>query len=782
MPLRDFTEAEVVLKARRRLERPLLLMVWLGVLMFGLWEGNVFYLGAATLAVGVNFLAVHRAKEVYVHSYLVNGGVLIATAILVLEVTVTEIFDGRGELLQKLGNYLILIQLCKLFERKRNRDYLQMLTLSILLVVAATLYCSQLWFALLLVVYTTVACYTGMAFTLKRDLDAAASAKLLTEMSPLAPHRVAWNAIRRWPGRALLRCTTMTLAAIVSTGVLLFLVAPRTNTPSARDPMRLGGASQSGYSGTVRLGRRVKVSLSDRVVMTVQLLADSSGKPPAGGGVYFRGNTYNRYADSQWRNILPSGGLSTFRPVPLDDAQLGGARTVEVSMISSFLPVVFLPPDTVHVDSDAGTWRLDPTGQALLVQSEPPERNVRYKTYSFARPWTPRQRELVEECSIAPVSASRMPNPSTQHAGPRDQMLPRQSEISPRVADLARKWCKDLLARREPLAPGAERDQLNLQIARRIAQKLEKECSYTLDLSSADPSRDGIEDFLFHMRKGHCVYFASTTTVMCQALDISARLAGGFLLTSPPTTAQRTYVRDRDAHAWTEVWTRSRGWEIVDPSPRPVDEGTSSLWARTTRAWDKLVFLWYEHVVGYDKRRRARVGRWLAGVGRQIGAALASAYAAVKDGLLNFLARGPVWRVLVFLVIGIVVTAVVVEAVLISRLIRRGRRHGASPRGAAADGDLQFIQDLFDALMSHGLGVRPHETPRQLAARAAETMNLPADTLASLVNLYYRLRFSRHRPAAGEIRSAESQVTRVRRILAESQATSSTSTPNRTQN
>ena len=772
MPLRDFTEAEVVLKARRRLERPLLLMVWLGVFMFALWEDNVFYLAAATLVVGVNLLAVHRAKEVYVHSYLVNGGVLIAAAILVLEIVVTGNFHGREELLlQKLGNFLVLIQLCKLFERKRNRDYLQMITLSILLVVAATLHCRQLWFALMLVVYTSVACYTGMVFTLKRDLDAAANAKLLTEMSPLAPHRVAWNAIRHWPGRALVKCTAMTLMAILITGAGLFLVAPRMSTPSTRDPMRTGGQARSGHSGTVRLGRRVTVHQSGEIVMTVKLLADPPGKQPAGGGKYFRGKTYNRYADSQWRNVLPGGSVGTFRPAPPDHTELGDARAVEVSMVSSLLPAVYLPPNTVHVHSNAGTWQLDLTGQAKIVQSKPPpEKNVQYQAYSFVQLWTARQRELVEERSIAPTWASTMPVPSTQHAGPRDGTPPWQSRISPRVAELAEEWCEDLRAQRDALAPGPDRDKLNIEIAKRIKQKLEEWCSYTLDLSSADPSRDGVEDFLFHMHKGHCEYFASALTVMCQSLDIPARLASGFLLTSPPTTARRTYVRQRDAHAWPEIWTRSSGWVIVDPSPRRADDDTSSLWVRTKQAWHELVFLWHEHVVGYDKERRAKVGRWLAGVGRRIGAALASAYSAAKDGLLNVLARGPVWRVLVFLAIGIVVTVVVVKSALISRLTRRGRGCRASTDIAVAGGDLQFIQDLFDALVSHGLGVRPHETRRQLAARAAATMDLPADTLAALVNLYYRLRFSRHQPVGGEVRRAEGQVASVRRMLDESKS------------
>ena len=209
MPLRSFSEAEIVLKARRRLERPLLAMVWLGVVAFSLSQGNVFYLVAGTFAVAINLVAAHHAKEVYVHKFFVNAGVLAATGILLL-----ELFAREGQLLEKLGNYLILIQLCKLFERKGNRDYVQMIALNVLLVVSATLYCSEFWFALLLVVYTALACYTAMVFTLKRELDSSAEARLVTEASPLSASRVAWNVIRDWPTRPLIRSSGIVLIAM----------------------------------------------------------------------------------------------------------------------------------------------------------------------------------------------------------------------------------------------------------------------------------------------------------------------------------------------------------------------------------------------------------------------------------------------------------------------------------------------------------------------------------------------------------------------------------------
>jgi len=76
----------MMLTERRRLERPLLVTIWLGVTTFSLAEGSLFYMLAGTLAVVVNLLAVSRGKEVFVHRLFVNAGVAVATGVLLLEV------------------------------------------------------------------------------------------------------------------------------------------------------------------------------------------------------------------------------------------------------------------------------------------------------------------------------------------------------------------------------------------------------------------------------------------------------------------------------------------------------------------------------------------------------------------------------------------------------------------------------------------------------------------------------------------------------------------------
>ena len=133
MPLRRFTPTELVLTQRLHLERPLLVMVLLGSTAFAVADGNLFYLALTAAGVLVNAVALHRRSEVYMPRDAANGAVVAATCIFVLE------FFSFRRFLPALGHYLILIQLCKLFERKRNRDYLQIIALSMVLMVGGSM-------------------------------------------------------------------------------------------------------------------------------------------------------------------------------------------------------------------------------------------------------------------------------------------------------------------------------------------------------------------------------------------------------------------------------------------------------------------------------------------------------------------------------------------------------------------------------------------------------------------------------------------------------------------
>jgi transglutaminase-like putative cysteine protease len=68
-------------------------------------------------------------------------------------------------------------------------------------------------------------------------------------------------------------------------------------------------------------------------------------------------------------------------------------------------------------------------------------------------------------------------------------------------------------------------------------------------------------------RTGYCEQFATSMAVMARTVGIPSRVVLGF---TPGNTLEdgRLVVRDRNAHAWVELWMPSQGWVKFDPTPR----------------------------------------------------------------------------------------------------------------------------------------------------------------------------------------------------------------------
>ena len=90
--------------------------------------------------------------------------------------------------------------------------------------------------------------------------------------------------------------------------------------------------------------------------------------------------------------------------------------------------------------------------------------------------------------------------------------------------------------------------------------------SYSLDAPLAPKGTDVVDDFLFVSQQGWCEQIASSLVVMARAVGVPARLATGFAPGDWDATTGRFVVRERDAHAWAEVWFPTTGWVAFDPT------------------------------------------------------------------------------------------------------------------------------------------------------------------------------------------------------------------------
>lgn len=69
-------------------------------------------------------------------------------------------------------------------------------------------------------------------------------------------------------------------------------------------------------------------------------------------------------------------------------------------------------------------------------------------------------------------------------------------------------------------------------------------------------------------RAAYCTYFASAMAALLRTLDVPARVVGGFAPEERNALTGATLVRERDAHAWVEVYLADEGRFVAfDPTP-----------------------------------------------------------------------------------------------------------------------------------------------------------------------------------------------------------------------
>ena len=102
---------------------------------------------------------------------------------------------------------------------------------------------------------------------------------------------------------------------------------------------------------------------------------------------------------------------------------------------------------------------------------------------------------------------------------------------------------------------------------------LRTHATYRLDSPVPRRGEDAVDRFLFVDRTGFCEQFAAAETVLLRSVGIPARLVTGLAYGVPAGPGRRLY-RERDLHAWVEVFYPAFGWVSSDPTAGvPLAEG-----------------------------------------------------------------------------------------------------------------------------------------------------------------------------------------------------------------
>ncbi len=115
-----------------------------------------------------------------------------------------------------------------------------------------------------------------------------------------------------------------------------------------------------------------------------------------------------------------------------------------------------------------------------------------------------------------------------------------------------------------------------LQFMRRELARFE----YTLRPGKLE-NEDTLDQFWFEKRAGYCEHFAASFASIMRLAGVPARIVIGFQGGSILEDQKFLLLRDRDAHAWTELWD-GQNWVRVDPTtmvPGSYREPLASGWS-----------------------------------------------------------------------------------------------------------------------------------------------------------------------------------------------------------
>jgi transglutaminase-like putative cysteine protease len=493
--------------------------------------------------------------------------------------------------------------------------------------------------------------------------------------------------------RARLRMSAGMLMQATPIMLVLFFLFPRLPGPLWSLPRDAHGA-MSGLSERMTPGLISRLSLSDAVAFRVTFQSEA----PLPSQLYWRGPVMWHTDGREWTTGNP--------------ARSWRAQYVE------------LRGDPVDY-----TITLEPHQQSRLFALEVPTTIPRgaqmTQDFQLRTPKPVRTRRRYEVRSYPEARLTRV---SIDEQGAALALPP---DVHPRARELATGW-RDALGE-DPAAI----------VTRALGYFREQPFVYTLTPPLLH--NDAVDEFLFETRSGFCENYASAFAVLMRAAGIPARIVTGYQGGELNPLGDYLIVRQRDAHAWVEVWLGERGWVRVDPtgavSPNRIELGMDAAipptigpagldlpsrgrlwqtWRRLRLGIDAVKTGWNEWVLGYGPRRQ----RQLLGM----------------FGVDSADVRG--------LITGMLATIGVLLGVLALGLARR--------RPAPVDPVLRIYRRFCRKLARAGVARRASEGPLDFAARVATQQPQLGTAVHRITGMYVALRYGDSHTPMGEFKRAVS--------------------------
>jgi hypothetical protein len=709
-----------------------LLTVIVGIVSYSVADGQVLLAAWAVPVAALGWWLTETPAGRPLPKPIVN--ILLLAAL--IRVTYEVLRAERVEI-STVAEFVVFIEIIKLYDRKTARDYAQLLTLSIFLGLGSLMTSNELELGLTLLVFMPLvvgAVVLHQLFSGQERAGVASSSSAPVGASP--PAQLAGA------GRHARRHFTLTVA-VSSIGTLVisafvFIVIPRgVGADMLGSWGRASVGAVTGYADHVRLGESGLIETSESIVLDVEL-SDQVGNSVGGTGevFYLRGAALDRYERGLWHHVEPDR-RSRANDVPAGQRWALGRDAQSLDSGDLITQVVTIRdsqrrraplftawrPLSIRFTERAGL-HIDNTTRTLRRSGEPGR--VRYEVVSRLREAPP------SDASWAGARAGR-------------------GEVGfevPGVREEALRLCGMYDVEPEPALRDIEDER---RVARAFERHLRSSYAYTLQMQAPPSGRDPIEWFLTEGEAAHCEYFASSMAGLCRSVGVNSRVVTGYVVAEYNETSAHYVVRESNAHAWVEVETAPGFWETFDPTPpsdlQEIHRARPGLLGRVRQVLDAIEYAWITSVVGFDESRRSDLLSTTPFNPRLIEERLLR---LARD--IDNLGPGVLKSALLRSIIAFALVAS--GGIALSYGIRflgawhRGRRRRrriarADPELAACLAQATFYRELVALLRKRGL-VRPGWKPPLAHARELSgTDPTLSSGAARLVELYYSIRYAR---------------------------------------
>lgn len=473
---------------------------------------------------------------------------------------------------------------------------------------------------------------------------------------------------------ACLRLAGLLVVQSLPLMAIIFLLFPRIPGPLWGLPQDAYSAV-TGLSDEMTIGHITRLGVSDEVAFRVEF----TDRTPRARDLYWRGPVLWQTDGRTWRTVETLGAAM---PVIKHGPTYGYSIMLEPHN-ERWLPAL----DAVTNTGEAGRATRD----LQLIARQPVKRRLRYSLESAT------DYRLLE---LTPTErAAALGLPANRHA---------------RTRDLAAAW------RMQTAEPAA--------IVQHALDFFHRE-GFVYTLTPRALLGDSVDQFLFETREGFCEHFAASFVVLMRAAGIPARVVTGYQGGEFNTVSDYMVIRQRDAHAWAEVYLADRGWVRVDPTAAVAPERVSlgignfgvartplaildensaavAMWRELANVWDAANYQWSQWVLAYNPQRQRNL---LEALGME----------DIDYGDLTIALTG----------------AVAAAMLVLAACLLRSRQPQADPV-------VRLYARFCAKLARAGFPRAPHEGPLAFAARVtAARTDLGSEVLA-ITRLYTALRYA----------------------------------------